>query len=347
MTDLPFGLDIGATTTKCVWLGKEGNKFVFRASSITQSPPHGLSSSSPLDEQEMAQAIKKAVSDAGIKTKQINVALPENQVYTKVVDMPALSDRELASAIYWEAEQYIPIPIAQITLVWNVLDRPGKFKANDRMRVLMVGSPTTLVDKYKKIVDYAGFNINAMETEILATIRALTWTGSPTSIPTTMVVNIGAVSTSLAIVKNGILDFTYSMQIGGAAINRAIATDFGLTQEQAEEYKKVYGISGKSLGGKVGLATQPILMTILSEMKKAIAFFNQKNQNRSQISQILLSGGTARLPGIELFFANNSGIETAIANPWQMVDRKTIPEPAFARGSDYTIAVGLAMREYE
>jgi Tfp pilus assembly PilM family ATPase len=82
-------------------------------------------------------------------------------------------------------------------------------------------------------------------------------------------------------------------------------------------------------------------------MKKAIAFFNQKNQNQSTVSQILLSGGTARLPGIDLFFANNSGIETAIANPWQMVDKKSIPQPAFIHGSDYTIAVGLGMREYE
>jgi type IV pilus assembly protein PilM len=295
----------------------------------------------------MAQSIKKATQEAGIKTKQINIALAENQVYTKVVDMPALSDRELASAIYWEAEQYIPIPIANITLVWNVLDRPKKFKSNERMKVLMVGAPTALVDKYKKIIGMAGFSLNAMETEILATIRALTWSLNPASFPTTMIVNIGAVSTSLAIVKNGILDFTYGMQLGGAAINRAIATDFGLTQQQAEEYKKVYGVLGKSLGGKVGLATQPILMSILSEMKKAIAFFNQKSGNQGQITQILLSGGTARLPGIDVFFANNSGIETAIANPWQTVERKSIPQQAFAHGSDYTIAAGLAMREYE
>jgi len=84
------------------------------------------------------------------------------------------------------------------------------------------------------------------------------------------VVNIGAISTSFAIVRQGAMVFTYSMSIGGAAINRAIATDFGLTPQQAEEYKRVYGISGKSLGGKIGKATEPILNSILERLKNLL-----------------------------------------------------------------------------
>ena len=347
MTELPFGLDIGATTIKCVWLGKDKDQFSFLASSISPSPPRGLLSTSPLDEQEMVQAIKKAIIEANIKTKHVNVALAENQVYTKVLEMPALSDRELSSAIYWEAEQYIPIPLDKITLVWTVLDRPKKFRPNDKMQVLMVGAPTLLVEKYKKILTMAGLTINSMETEILATIRALTWgpAGSE-SFPASMIVNIGAVTTSLAIVSHGIIAFTYSTQIGGSAINRAIATDFGLSAAQAEEYKKVYGVSGKSLGGKIGMATQPILMSILSEVKKAIAFYSQKNSDQP-IAQIILSGGTAKLPGIDLFFANNAGIETGIANPWKILAGRNLPPEVLTHASDYTIATDLSMKDYE
>jgi type IV pilus assembly protein PilM len=141
--------------------------------------------------------------------------------------------------------------------------------------------------------------------------------------------------------------FTYSMSIGGAAINRAIATDFGLTPQQAEEYKRVYGISGKSLGGKIGKATEPILNSILGEIKKSIAFYSQKYKDDSPIRQIILSGGTAKLPGIEVFFANNSGIETAIANPWKVLASQQMPKEILDNASDYTIAVGLAMRDYE
>jgi type IV pilus assembly protein PilM len=137
------------------------------------------------------------------------------------------------------------------------------------------------------------------------------------------------------------------MSVGGSAINRAIATDFGLTLQQAEEYKKVYGVSGKSLGGKIGQATEPILNSILMEVKKSLAFYSQKYKDEGPIRQILLSGGTAKLPGIDLFFANNSGIETAIANPWKVLSSQTIPKEVLDNASDYTIAVGLAMRNYE
>ena len=316
MNKKAFGLDIGATTIKLVFLEAQKGGYIYKSSLIVPSSVKGMLSESPLDQEEMAQTIKKAVSDAHIDSKYVNVALAENQVYTKTLEMPVLSDRELASAIYWEAEQYIPIPLTNVTLTWNVLKRPDKPGSTDKMQVLMVGAPTLLVKKYQKILSMAGLFINSMETEILSTIRSLVL---GENFPPTLIISIGAVSTSFAIVRNGLMVFTYSMSMGGAAINRAIATDFGLTPVQAEEYKKIYGVFGKSLGGKIGQATEPILNSILMEAKKSLAFYAQKYKDETLIRQILLSGGTAKLPGIEIFFANNSGIETAIANPWKIL----------------------------
>lgn len=337
-----FGLDIGATSLKLVWLEGHINAYTLKAALIEPSPTKGMLSESPLDEEEMAQSIAKIVKDAGINSKAVNLALPENQVYTKVLDMPVLSDRELSSAIYWEAEQYIPVPLANITLVWNILKKPQSPNTSEKMQVLMVGAPTMLINKYQKIIGMAGLEVNSMETEILATIRSLVL---GENFPTSLVVNIGAISTSFAIIRNGIMVFTYSMSVGGVAINRAIATDFGLSQQQAEEYKRVYGVSGKTLGGKIGRATEPILNSILSEIKKSIAFYSQKYKEDAPIRQILLSGGTAKLPGIELFFVNNSGIETAIANPWKVLSSQKVPKAVLNNASDYTIAVGLAMKD--
>jgi type IV pilus assembly protein PilM len=344
MNKKAFGLDIGATSIKLVWLDGKKGAFILKAASISPAPARGMMSESALDTEEMAQALAKAAKDAGVESRLVNVALPENQVYTKVLEMPVISDRELASAIYWEAEQYIPVPLQNITLVWNVLKRPNQAGQGDKMQVLMVGAPILLVNKYQKILQMAGFTVNNMETEILSTIRSLVL---DETFPTSLVVNIGAISTSFAIVRNGVMVFTYSMSIGGAAINRAIATDFGLTSQQAEEYKRVYGISQKNLGGKIGKATEPILNSILSEIKKSIAFYSQKYKDDSPIRQIILSGGTAKLPGIEIFFANNSGIETAIANPWKVLASQQMPKEILENASDYTIAVGLAMKDYE
>ena len=344
MKKKPFGLDIGATTIKLVWLESGQGGYAFKSSIIAPTPSRGMLSEAPLDEEEMSQTIRKAADDIGIDSKFVNVALAENQVYTKVLEMPVLSEKELRSAIYWEAEQYIPVPLTNITLVWNILKKPEATAVNEKMQVLMVGAPTILINKYQRIISSAGFTISSMETEILSAIRSLV---SGESFPTSLIINIGAVSTSFAIIRKGIMVFTYSMSVGGAAINRAIAADLGLTSSQAEEYKKAYGFSDKTLGGKIGRATEPILSSILAEAKKSIAFYGQKYKDDQTIRQIILSGGTAKLPGIEVFFANASGIETAIANPWKILSSQQIPKEILDNGPDYSIAVGLAMRDYE
>ncbi|MDO8620796.1 MAG: type IV pilus assembly protein PilM [Candidatus Levybacteria bacterium] len=351
MSNSSFGLDIGVTNTRAVWLDYAKEGFLLKASAIAPTPPKSVLSESPLDQEEMAQAIRNVVDKAKITVRNVNIAFPENQVYTKVIDMPVLSDKELAFGIYWEAEQYIPVPLSTITLVWSVLKKPQKIEvgSTEKMQVLMVGAPTALINKYQKILSMAGLNIVSIETEILSAIRALVPFKANVNIvpPTTVIISIGAVSTSLAIIKEGILVFTYSIPIGGIAINRAIESDFGLTLPQAEEYKKTYGFSKEGVGGKIGKSIEPILTSIAAEVKKSLAFYAQKYNNQSPIQQILLSGGTAKLPGIDLFFAQDTGIETAIGNPWKVLTSQEVPKDIIDQASDYSVAVGLAMKGYD
>lgn len=345
MKTIPFGLDIGATSIKAVWLGLEKDGYVLKSAFTASSPQRGMLSESPLDEDEMIKTIKKTITEGKITTPYVNIALPESQVYTRVIEMPVLSDKELASAIYWEAEQQIPVPLQSITLDWTVLKRPEKGQLQGKMIVLLVGASTKLIEKYQKILTSSGLIINSIEAEVLSVIRSLV---STEKFPPSLILNIGALSTSLAIIKDGIMIFTYTIPIGGTAVSRAIATDFGFDLAQAEEYKKAYGVSESALGGKIGKATAPILVSILTEVKKAVSFYNEKFKNESSIQQILLSGGSAKLPDIDTFFARNSGIETAVAAPWTVLKNNTgIPKEITDHGSDYVVAIGLAMRDYE
>lgn len=343
MKNKVFGLDIGTTTIKAVWLDKESQGYSLNSVLTSPAPNKGMLSESPLDQEEMAQAIARIISDASIGTKNANIALPESQVFTRVVEMPILSDKELASAIYWEAEQYIPVPLNSLTLDYKVLSRPDASTPSQKMNVLLVGAPTTLIDKYEHILTLAGITLDSVETEILSCIRSVV---IGDNFPSSLIINIGAVSTTLAIVKNNVLIFTYSISTGGVALSRAIAADFGFSLPQAEEYKKVYGLSESNFGGKIGHATEPVLASLLTETKKAIAFYNEKYVD-DPIKQIILAGGTARLPDLNSFFTNNTGIETVIANPWKVLVSQEVPKEILDDAPEYAIAVGLAMREYE
>lgn len=339
-----FGLDIGATSMKLVWLQKQRGLPVFKSSLLTVTPAKGMYSESPADQALMAQAIQKIVVDAKITTKNVNVALPENQVFTKVIEMPELSEKELSSAIYWEAEQHIPAPLNTISLDYKVIRKGVSNEVNPKMQVLLVGAPLSLIKRYQQILDLTGLTINAVETEIISVIRALVPSNSTI---VTLVVNMGALSTSLAILQNGVVVFTYSIPMGGLAMDRAISANFGFTLVQAEEYKRTYGITDQSLGGKITKALEPILMTLLTEVKKALAYYSDRYKNDTPISQILLTGGTALLPGIDVFFVTNTNIETSIGNPWKTASVSSVPPELLEQGPRFTVAVGLALRNDE
>jgi type IV pilus assembly protein PilM len=343
MKNKAFGLDIGTTTMKAVWLDKVNDGFSLNSVFTMPTPARGMLSESPLDQEEVAQAITKIVDEAHIGSRMVNLALPESQVFTRIIDMPVLSDKELSSAIYWEAEQYIPVPLNSITLDYRVLHRPAATESDTKMSVLLVGAPTMLVDKYDRVLSLAGISIASLETEILAVVRALIIGESN---PPTLIANIGAVNTSLAIVRNNLITFTYSVATGGIALSRSIAADFGFSFQQAEEYKKTYGLIQGDMGGKIGKATAPVLAAILTEVKKALAFYNEKFPTEP-VQRIFLSGGTAKMPGLDTFFTTNTGLTTSIANPWNVLVSQEVPDEIINDAPEYALSVGLAMREYE
>jgi len=339
-----FGIDIGATSMKLVWLQKNHNGFQLKSCLMTVTPAKGMYSESSLDQQAMAQALSRLVVDAKVTTKNINIALPENQVFTKVIEMPELSDKELSSAIYWEAEQQIPAPLNTMSIDYKVVRRNVNNEVSPKMQVLLVGAPTILVHRYQQIVEMTGLTISVVETEIISIVRALI---PPDSKAVLLIVNIGALSTTLAIVQAGTIVFTYTIPLGGAAMDRSIAANFGFTPTQAEEYKKTYGINDQNLGGKLSNALSPILMSMLTEVKKAIAYYVDKYKNDSPISQIILTGGGSLLPGIDMFFAKNTSIETVIGNPWKSVAISGVSPELLDQGPRFSVAIGLAMRSDE
>lgn len=339
-----FGLDIGSTAIKVVWLDRDKEVIKYASALSVPTPQQGIQSESPFDQQELAQIINKLVIDAKITTNNVSIALSENHAFTKVIEMPVLSEKELSSAIYWEAEQYIPVPLDTVNLAWSML-RPIKTSlSEEKMQVLLVAAPKELIQRYQTVLDIAGLTLVSVETEILSVVRSLLPNDNT---PTSLVANIGSLSTSLGIVQKGVLAFNYTVPLGGIALTRAIASDFGLQLVQAEEYKRVYGLSDKNFGGKIGKAIEPILQTLLNEVKKAMTFYAEKDKNQSPITQILFTGGSANLPGLGVYFAQNIGVETVIANPWKMLNIQAVPEQIEAEGPAYSVAVGLALKEYE
>lgn len=336
---MAVGIDIGTKTVKVVEIAKEGDKFALAGAGVVGYS--GTDIAHIQDEKglvDLATLIKKLFKDAGISSKDVAVALPESQVFTRAISFPLLTEQEIASAVKWEAEQYIPFPVAEAIVQHQIIERrenttpPGVI-------VLLVASPRTLVEKYIKLLTLAGLNAVAVETELISLVRAI----APPN-QTTLIADFGASSTDIAIAKNGQLVFSRSVPTGGDAFSRAIAQNLGVNQAQAEEYKKTYGFQTTQLEGKVGVALDPVFRIISEEIKKSVSFYQSEGKGEAP-SSLILTGGTSGLPEATPRLSKALGIEVSIGNPFARItiDAQTAKSLA-GYAPLYSIAVGLAMR---
>lgn len=334
------GLDIGSKTIKIVELQKEADAFTLTASGIVGYS--GTNVEKMADEKEMAtvaQIIKKLHDQAGVTGKDVVISLPESQVFTRTIKFPMLTDAEVASAVKWEAEQYIPIPIAEAIIQHTILARNEKASPPEVL-VLLVAAPRVVVEKYIKVTTLAGLNPIAVETELIALTRALAPPGR-----TVLLVDLGAGSTDIAIARDSLLSFSRSIPIAGEAFTRAVSQGLGVTGTQAEEYKKTYGLETAQLEGKVKGALDPVLRLVVDEIKKAVSYYQTEEKGEAPTA-VVISGGSSGMPQITSMMTELLGIESIIANPFGKVrvDAETAKKLA-PYAPLYSVAVGLAMRE--
>mgnify|MGYP002622845718 CR=1 FL=1 len=339
---MSVGLDIGSRTIKIAELAPEGKTFRLKGSGVVGYKGASLEKlQDDKDLSAMAQIISKLHQQAGISTKDVSIALPETQVFTRTIKFPLLTDQEIASAVKWEAEQYIPIPINEAIVQHQILER-RESATPPEVAVLLVASARKLVEKYVKVIQLAKLNPVAVETELMAITRAL----APEN-QTALVVDFGARSTDIAIAKNKQLSFSRSIPTAGNALTRALAQNLGVSEQQAEEYKRTYGMATNQLEGKVKGALEPVFAMVVDEIKKAIHFHQSEEKGDAPVSAIV-SGGTASMPEIISILTNTLGLEVSIANPFANVAVDSEAAKALAPYAPlYSIAVGLAMRPQE
>jgi len=335
-----FGLDIGTSSIKAVWLGKENNGLLLESTGSVPSDQKFVLSEAYSDQQLVALSIKNMFVNAGINITDVNISLPQSQTYMKIIEMPDLSEQELAASLKWEMEQHIPLPLEQVRTDSQVLERR---EVGDRkvINVLLVAAPIKIIEKYEKLFEMMNLIPCAIETEILSIHRALL---PILSVGSDLIIHIGASTTDILITRNKILNMVFSIPLGGVAITRAISVDLGIDLNQAENYKRVYGLNQEIFEGKIGKSLAPVLASIVNDIRKAVLLYKEKNAAEN-LNQIILSGGSALLPGIDVYFANNLETQVVIGNCWQANGIGNVPGELIEEGPTYNVVVGLALRE--
>lgn len=340
-----LGLDIGSQTIKAVQIEKDKDTNRLLAAGYIPTPAKVSSlgtSKNTNDDQVMADSVNRLVHDMKISSVDVSASLPSANVITRVLELPLMTDRELASGIQWEAEQYIPMPLSKVKIDYTIISQDEQ---TSKMKILLIAAPIDLIEKYMRVITLAGLNPVSLETEILAATRSIT--ASFPLLSQALVVSFGATTCEIALLHEQMLVYTKSVALGGNTLTRAIAAELGFEAQQAEEYKKTYGLEEDKLEGKIAKSISPYFKTLYAEIEKNIVYFRQQYP-KDEITNLTVCGGGAKLPGLILAFTKNLGLDSQISNPFinLTVDPNILPSLS-ADAPIYTQAVGLALKNID
>ncbi len=335
---MSVGLDIGSHSVKVVELKQVSGKSIVK--SLGVAAYSGVSVEAAKNEKDLsslADLIKKLFNEAGISSRNVFLSLPERFAFVKVVNFPPLTDQEVEAALKWQLDQYVPIPLGEAVVQNRIVERkegnPGG------VRVLLVAARISYVEKYVSLAEMAGLRVLAVENEMISLSRLF----GQASNYSVAIVNFGSSSVSVGIARNKNLYLSRSIQGGGDSLTRVIVQNLRVETNQAEEYKRAYGLLPDQLEGKLLNAMQPVLSYIVDEIKKAIQYF--ESEDGSSVKQIVVCGGVSGMPGFLSYLTKEFSQEVLLGNPFS--DLSVSPE--FERQvSDYShlycVAVGLAER---
>jgi type IV pilus assembly protein PilM len=335
-----FGLDIGSSAVKAVELAESRAGFALQAFATVPLPRDVIGEGSIKDPAVVTEAIKECVDKAGIKTPAAVIAISGREGITKRVPLPRVSPKELGDAIALEAEHHIPFAVDDVFLDYQVVGESG-----NTMDVMLVAVKRVKVLEYVAVVEDAGLQATVVDLDAFAIQNQyeLNHPGGDAA-EAVALIDIGASVMKTNVVRAGASIFARDVPFGGNNYTEAIAQRLNVAFEKAEAAKQ-----GQSVGvnwDDMVPALEAVSRELSLEVQRTFDYFASTTES-DRIGKIVLSGGCARLAGLDEFLSSSWGIPVELARPFQAieVDPGRFPAEEMERmGPVLAVAVGLALR---
>ena len=337
------GLDIGSSSVKAVELRVSGNGFRVVAIATEPIPPDSIVDGAIIDGVAVAEAIRRLFAHKGFHTKEVAASLSGSAVIVKRISLPVMLESELAESIYWEAEQYIPFDIQDVSLDYQVLDSGTNGGGKAQMDVLLVAAKKEKIADYTNVIAQAGRHVVVVDVDAFALQNAYEANyGSGKSV--VALLNAGASATNINIVSNGQSLFTRDVALGGNAYTEAVQRELNLPFDAAEMAKKGMPVDGHTFDD-VRPVLHAVTENVLVEIQKTFDFFNA-TAAMDRIDRIALSGGASATDGFAESLAERFAIPVDYFNPFRQVAFDAPPPGGVGDlAATAAVAVGLALRK--
>ena len=342
-----LGIDISASAIKLLELSESGGKYRIESYSVEPLPANSVVEKNIADADAVGEAINKAVKKSGSRTKHGAAAVSGSAVITKVITMSAgLTDEDMESQIQLEADQYIPFPLEEVSMDFEVM---GPTEGNDeQVDVLLAASRSENVDLRiaalevggleAKVVDVEAF---ALENSVAMMARELFGGGEGQVIA---VADVGSAATTFSVLENLKIVYSREQAFGGAQLTEDIQRRYGLSYEEAGLAKKQGGLPDNYEPEVL----EPFKESMAQQISRAQQFFFSSS-SIAQIDHLILAGGCASIGGIAGIVETAVGIPTVIANPFaNMTMASRVPAQALSNDApSLMVSCGLALRSFD
>lgn len=343
-----LGIDIGTATIKLLELSQLDGLFRVESYALVSYLAQDAEIAKNMSNTDLiAESIKKAVKQSGAKTKQACVAVADSVVMTKIISLPSsYTDDEIEDQMWVEAEQYVPYPLDEINIDFEVqgetVDQP------EMLNILLVASRRENIDNRVEILEKAGLKTKIVDVEAFAIENAFFLLSNQLAgtihTQTIAIVDVGASVFTLNVLHHCRTIYTREQSFGGGQLTAEIQRQYGLSYEAADLAKKQGGLPNNYLSELLN----PFKQTISQQIARSLQFYISSNANK-EIDSMVLAGGCAAIVGLDKLIEQNLGLPTYIANPFIKMtwSNKINPQNLSHNAPALMTACGLALRRFD
>ncbi len=341
------GIDISSTACKLLELGKVGSRYRVESYAVEPLPQDAMADRDIRDPEVVAEALKRVISRSGTNLRHAAVAVAGSSVITKTIQLDKdLSEDEMEQQIEVEADQYIPYPLEEVALDFQILGESEKVP--DKVDVLLAASRSENVYSRVDALELAGLTAKIVDVEAYAIERSFRLLAN--QLPDQgegqiiAVADIGATNTSLSVMEDFNTIYTREQTFGGSQLTEEIQRRYGLSFEEAGMAKKQGGLPDDYEPEVL----EPFKEAVIQQVSRSLQFFYSSSQY-SEVDHIVLAGGCAVIDGLEDMLEERLGVSASIANPFadMSIANRVNAQALSVDAPSLMICCGLALRSFD
>ena len=341
-----LGVDISSTSVKLLEISKTGDQYKVESYAVASFPPNAVVEKNIAELEGVAESVTKAYERSKSKMKTAAVAVAGSAVITKLIDMPdGLNDDNMETQITLEADQYIPYPLDEVAIDFEV---QGESEHNpEQVEVLLAACRRENVELRVDALEMADITAKVVDVEAYAIERTFDLIRPHLDCDedsAIAIVDIGSTMTTLSVLVDGQTVYTREQLFGGRQLTEEIQRRYGLSLDEAGLAKKQGGLPDDYEPEVL----EPFKDAVVQQVTRSLQFFFSSSQY-NDVDHIVLAGGVASMTGLADIVQDKLGTPTTLANPFtnmsvaSRVDAMSLSNDA----PSLMVACGLALRSFD